>query len=74
MLLVIVAATASWFAWTQVMSHRRRLDIPYLQFTGNNSQPRYTSETKSLMDKGYNEASTLIRICLITYSHQYISI
>lgn len=73
-LLVIVAATASWFAWTQVLTHRRRLDIPHLEFTGDIPQPRYIRETKAIMDKGYTEASTLLPLCFIPSSNQAISI
>lgn len=30
-----------------------RLNMPYVQFDGDNSDARYISETKSLMERGY---------------------
>ncbi|RYP81367.1 hypothetical protein DL769_002013 [Monosporascus sp. CRB-8-3] len=50
--LFIAAAAMAWLAWKQ-MTPLPKLEVPRVQFEGDNSMERYISETKSLMDQGY---------------------
>ncbi|KAI1127403.1 cytochrome P450 [Nemania abortiva] len=53
----LFAVTTTWLflqRWRRSVSVAK-LDIPALQFEGDNSPSRYVSEMQSLMDRGYNQ-------------------
>lgn len=60
-LLVGLALTACWLLW-QLLATRQssKLDMPQLQFEGDNSPARYQAETGALMAEGY----TKVKVCL----------
>ncbi|KAI0009475.1 cytochrome P450 [Xylariaceae sp. FL0662B] len=54
LLAVLAAIAAAWLIRNLILSPRK-LDVPYLKFEGDNSQARYIKESRTLMDKGYDE-------------------
>lgn len=52
-LIAVVTAAASWLLWVWWTTSPSKLDMPQLQFEGDNSPARYLAETGALMKKGY---------------------
>lgn len=50
-LVAAVVVAAAWLTWAG-LKPSPKLDIPHVQFEGDNSMARYISETKSLLDQG----------------------
>lgn len=58
---IIVAAVmaTAWFFIKSSFS-RVKLDMPYLEFEGDNSAARYASGTREIMKKGYEQVTYML--------------
>jgi hypothetical protein len=56
LLFTLAAAASAWLVW-KAQKPRPKLDVPLLQFEGDNSMLRYLNDTRSLMKKGYADVS-----------------
>ena len=59
LLFTLAAAASAWLVW-KAQKPRPKLDVPLLQFEGDNSMLRYLNDTRSLMKKGYAEVSSYL--------------
>jgi hypothetical protein len=58
LLFTLAAVASAWLVW-KAPKPRPKLDVPLLQFDGDNSMLRYLNDTRSLMKKGYADVSSL---------------
>jgi len=54
---LVVIGIATWLFQTRRRTPSSQLGIPYVQFEGDNSMARYTTETETILSKGYEQVS-----------------
>ncbi|KAI7774072.1 hypothetical protein LA080_009309 [Diaporthe eres] len=64
-MLLTAALSVGWLVWSlwyKVSPARRLPGIPLVEFDGDNSRERYTSDAASLVGKGYDTTSTMSKV------------
>jgi hypothetical protein len=59
----LFVAVVLWIVRARLVA-RQRLQMPYLNFEGDNSPMRYTQQSTSLLDVGYEKVESTLHKCI----------